>query len=208
MTYKTAQEEFWASEFGTNYIQRNDNRRLLELKTNLFSRCIKNAPGIKSAIELGCNIGLNLVALKRINAEFELCGYEINSTAAERAKEMNVANVVAASVTEPISLSRSYDLAFTCGVLIHINPDRLRVVYENLFNLSNKYILVCEYYNPSPVSINYRGHNDKLFKRDFAGELIDTYNLELLDYGFVYHRDNYFPQDDISWFLLHKKSSL
>jgi hypothetical protein len=44
-----------------------------------------------------------------------------------------------------------------------------------------------------------------LFKRDFAGEMLERYpDLELIDYGFVYKRDNNFPQDDITWFLLKK----
>jgi spore coat polysaccharide biosynthesis protein SpsF len=65
--------------------------------------------------------------------------------------------------------------------------------------------LICEYYNPSPVTINYRGHKDRLFKRDFAGEFMDVYkDVELIDYGFSYRRDQKFPQDDITWFLLKK----
>jgi spore coat polysaccharide biosynthesis protein SpsF len=73
--------------------------------------------------------------------------------------------------------------------------------------MSSRYILVCEYYNPTPVSIDYRGHSDRLFKRDFAGEILDLYtDLTLRDYGFVYHRDTNFPLDDITWFLLEKKS--
>jgi pseudaminic acid biosynthesis-associated methylase len=99
------------------------------------------------------------------------------------------------------------NLAFTKGVLIHINPEELEKVYENLYNLSNRYILVCEYYNPSPVVVPYRGNENRLFKRDFAGELIDKFNLRLIDYGFIYHRDNYFPQDDLTWFLLEKPSN-
>jgi len=91
-------------------------------------------------------------------------------------------------------------------VLIHINPDMLDIVYEKLYNSSNRYILIAEYYNPTPVSISYRGHSDRLFKRDFAGEMLDKYDdLELLDYGFLYHRDKYFFQDDVSWFLLEKR---
>jgi spore coat polysaccharide biosynthesis protein SpsF len=27
----------------------------------------------------------------------------------------------------------------------------------------------------------------------------------LVDYGFAYHRDPNFPQDDITWFLLEKR---
>ena len=29
-------------------------------------------------------------------------------------------------------------------------------------------------------------------------------SLKLLDYGFVYHKDLSFPQDDLTWFLLKK----
>jgi len=63
---------------------------------------------------------------------------------------------------------------------------------------------VCEYYNPSPVSVPYRGHQDRLFKRDFAGDLIEGYGLKLVDYGFIYKRDTWAPQDDVTWFLLEK----
>ena len=74
-----------------------------------------------------------------------------------------------------------------------------------LYRASNRYILVSEYYNPSPVDIPYRGHTDRLFKRDFAGELLDKFSdLKLVDYGFSYHRDQYFPQDGATWFLLEK----
>ena len=66
---------------------------------------------------------------------------------------------------------------------------------------------MCEYYNPSPVTINYRGHSDRLFKRDFEGEILDKFpDLNLIDYGFSYKRDVVFPQDDITWFLLQKNN--
>jgi spore coat polysaccharide biosynthesis protein SpsF len=64
--------------------------------------------------------------------------------------------------------------------------------------------MICEYYNPSPLSIEYRGHKDRLFKRDFAGELISKYNLKLINYGFNYYRDKYLTNDDTTWFLMEK----
>ena len=71
--------------------------------------------------------------------------------------------------------------------------------------MSKRYICIVEYYNPTPVSVSYRGHDDRLFKRDFAGEMMDKYNdLRLVNYGFVYHRDLNFPLDDLTWFLLEK----
>jgi len=54
------------------------------------------------------------------------------------------------------------------------------------------------------MTVPYRGNAERLFKRDFAGELIDRYGLQLVSYGFAYHRDPYHPQDDITWFLLEK----
>ena len=40
---------------------------------------------------------------------------------------------------------------------------------------------------------------------NFAGEMLDRFrDLRLVDYGFVYHRDVNFPQDDITWFLMEK----
>jgi len=97
-------------------------------------------------------------------------------------------------------------LSLIKGVLIHINPNMLQKVYEQLYNSSEKFILIAEYYNPTPVTLNYRGHEDRLFKRDFAGEFLDKYqDTELIDYGFSYRRDPAFPQDDITWFLIKKK---
>ena len=35
---------------------------------------------------------------------------------------------------------------------------------------------------------------------------MDAYpELRLVNYGFAYHRDESFPQDDITWFLLEKR---
>ena len=98
-----------------------------------------------------------------------------------------------------------FDFVFTKGVLIHINPIDLVKTYAKIYSASSKYIMIAEYYNPSPVELTYRGETGKLFKRDFAGEMLSLYDdLELIDYGFAYHRDKY-PQDDINWFLLRKK---
>jgi spore coat polysaccharide biosynthesis protein SpsF len=92
------------------------------------------------------------------------------------------------------------------GVLIHLNPEVLPQVYDKLFAACSKYLLVAEYYNPVPVAIPYRGHSDRLFKRDFVGEMMERHpQLQLIDYGFAYRRDPNFPQDDITWFLMEKK---
>jgi pseudaminic acid biosynthesis-associated methylase len=149
-------------------------------------------------------VGLNLIALNRINKTFDMQGYEINELAAKAASDQKIASIVNTTITEPLASEIKFDLTFTKLVLIHINPEKLEAVYDNLYALSNRYIMICEYYNPYPVSVEYRGHQNRLFKRDFAGDLISKYNLRLLDYGFNYHRDPYFTNDDATWFLMEK----
>ena len=201
--YKTKQEEFWAGDFGTTYIERNNSEQLLYSKVAMWANILKSANSVSSVRELGCNIGLNLVALNRLHPNLSLFGYEINDEAVRQAIEFNVAKITKGSILDKIE-EEAVDLTFTDGVLIHINPNHLHNVYENLVYGSNRYVLVAEYYNPSPIKVNYRGHSDRLFKRDFAGELIENYGLKLIDYGFIYKRDNWAPQDDINWFLLEK----
>lgn len=206
MNYHTEQEKFWATDFGNDYPSRNEGEKMISSNSALFSKIFKNCPSIQSASELGCNIGLNLIAINRINKQLKLRGYEINEKAALAAREQNIAEIINTTVVESLDSSQKFDLTFTKGVLIHINPDMLPKVYQNLYDLSNRYIMVCEYYNPVPVSIDYRGNKDRLFKRDFAGELIQQFNLKLIDYGFNYQHDLYLTNDDSTWFLMEKST--
>jgi len=64
---------------------------------------------------------------------------------------------------------------------------------------------VAEYYSPTPVIVEYRGYSERLFKRDFAGEILDRFpDLKLVDYGSVYHRDTSFPIGEVTWFQMEK----
>lgn len=203
--FKTQQEEFWAGEFGTQYINRNDSQELLASNLSFFSKALKQAGQISSCIEFGANVGMNLKALRLLYPKINLKGIEINPIAAkELATLIDISNVFEGSIFD-FKETDKVELSLIKGVLIHINPEKLNIVYEKLYEASTKYILICEYYNPSPVTISYRGHTDRLFKRDFAGELLEKYpDLKLVDYGFSYKRDIAFPQDDITWFLLTK----
>lgn len=205
MNFKTEQEKFWAGEFGKQYIQRNQSERLLASNINLFSKALIHTSGIKSILEFGANIGMNLKTLNLLLPESEKYAVEINHSASEYLKnvipEENISNT---SILD-FSTSRKYELTLIKGVLIHIDPNELGTVYKKLVDATNKYLLIVEYYNPSPVAIDYRGHKDKLFKRDFAGEVMEQHpEMKLIDYGFVYHKDPNFPQDDVTWFLLQK----
>lgn len=204
-SYKTEQEHFWQGKFGDSYIQRNIEDMIIASDTALFAKALSRVGQLSSVIELGANIGLNLRAIRNLFPSVELRGVEINSQAAIVLKDLiGAANVHEGSILD-FKVDKEADLALVKGVLIHINPEVLDVVYQKLYQATSKYILLCEYYNPTPVAVDYRGHQDRLFKRDFAGEMLDKYpSLKLLDYGFVYRHDPTFPLDDITWFLLSK----
>lgn len=206
MAYKTEQEAFWAGGFGAEYIGRNMGSEMLAANLALFSKALASANGLSSCIEFGANIGMNLKALQLLYPKQEQHAIEINlQAAAELGKVIPPANIHQASILD-FAPERTWDMALIKGVLIHINPDWLPQVYDALHRAAGRYLLVCEYYNPSPVQISYRGHHDRLFKRDFCGEILDRHtDLKLIDYGFAYHRDPNFPQDDITWFLMEKR---
>lgn len=202
--WKTEQEAFWGGTFGNDYVDRNRGEALAAGRTHLLSNALRRAGPIASAVEFGPNIGLNLVALRRLMPAIELAAIEINAKAVESLRQLEGVDVHHGSILES-HVTRSHDLAFCSGVLIHINPDALPAVYDNLHAASRRLVLLAEYYNPAPVAISYRGHAERLFKRDFAGEMLDRFpDLRLLDYGFQYHRDPNFPADDLTWFLLEK----
>jgi len=206
MTFKTEQEAFWAGDFGTAYIQRNQGDKLLASNLDFFAKALRASRDIRSCIEFGANIGMNLKALKLLHPMQDQYGIEINADAAsELALVIPQKNVYHSSILD-FNPQQTWDLTLIKGVLIHINPDELPQVYDKLVAACGKYLLVAEYYNPSPVAIPYRGHIDRLFKRDFAGEIMNRHpQMELIDYGFSYRRDPSFPQDDITWFLMGKR---
>lgn len=200
------QERLWAGQFGEAYIDRNRGIDLISSNTELFRKVLAATEGVASVLELGCNIGNNLQALRQLLPDAELHAVEINARAAAEVESWGGATVEVGSILD-FEPARTWDLTFTKGVLIHISPDRVGDAYAALVRSSRRYVMVCEYFNPVPVEVPYRGHDGALFKRDFAGELLDSFpGLRLVDYGFTYHRDPKSPLDDSTWFLLEKSA--
>jgi len=203
----TPQEQFWAGEFGTEYIGRNQGDQMLASNVAFWTKILQRAAQpISTCIELGANIGMNYRALRLLYPGLHYRGIEINPEAArELAGHIGEENVFQGSIFD-WQPDEPAELSFVIGVLIHINPELLPEAYDRLYRGSTRFVVVAEYYNPEPVAIPYRGHEERLFKRDFAGEMLDLYpDLRLVDYGFAYRRDPAFPRDDVTWFLMEKR---
>ncbi|MDD5170163.1 MAG: hypothetical protein PHN75_15205 [Syntrophales bacterium] len=204
--YQTEQELFWAGQFGTEYMMRNKGEDLFASKIAFFCRALRYAHKPRNCIEFGANTGMNLKALKLLYPEQEQYAIEINNDAVAILRSfLPPDNVIHASILD-YNPAQQYDLVLTAGVLIHINPDFLPQVYDALYHSTHRYLLLSEYYNPTPVQVTYRGNKERLFKRDFCGEILDQYSdLSLVDYGFIYHRDPNHPRNDANWFLLERR---
>jgi len=204
----TEQEKFWAGQFGEDYIARNeatpDN-----ISGNLFFFA-KILPKLErrpdSIIEFGSNIGVNLRAIRLLQPQAHLTAIEINKSAVTRLREDNVAHEVIHSSLLEFSPTRKYKLSFIKGVMIHISPSQLVDLCHKLAGSSSDYVLIAEYYNRRSEKVEYRGHENKLFRSDFGGLFLDTCaDFSLVDYGFSYYRDQFEQQDDLTWWLFQRK---
>lgn len=199
----------WRGEFGNAYVDRNtgDSERLRRL-TKCFAEILKTvesrAPG--SILEVGSNIGNNLVALNNLS-DASLFAVEPNQKARETLESRGV--VAADNIHDGVATSLpfddgSVDLVFTSGVLIHVPPADLETAYREMHRVSRKYVLSIEYFSPLPEAINYRGETDLLFKRDFGGYWLDLFDdLEPVANGFFWKRTT--GMDDLNWWLHAKR---
>ncbi len=206
--YNTDQEMFWQGQFGDEYVGRNTSEDYIQENIVFFKKVFSLIDTPSSVLEFGPNSGMNLRAINALEPEIKLTGVEINEYAAAKlSKSLPSADIHVNSFLE-FKSDQSWNFVFCKGVLIHIAPDRLGDAYDALYRHSNAHILVAEYYNITPLEVQYRGHAEKLFKRDFCGEMLDRYpDLKLIDYGFIYHRDpNFDFYDDVTWFLMEKTS--
>ena len=203
---KTAQEKFWSSDFGNSYTDRTHKvRKYFTTRVKMWSDILMHANDVRSIFEIGSNTGLNMDVINfLLNKKISTNGIEINKKATDLAKK-NKHKIKNVSVLD-FKPKKKYDMSISCGVMIHINPNYLNKAYDVLYKTSKKYILISEYFNTQPVTINYRGHTDRLFKRDFAKEIQKKYNLKLIDYKFMWSNDNIYPCDDTTWFLFKKRS--
>jgi spore coat polysaccharide biosynthesis protein SpsF len=202
---ETEQETFWRTEFGTAYADRNVE--LAKAREPFFAKILALTGTLSAACELGANIGENLKCIHRLSPTTELHATEINPAAYLRLSQLGFVQASNHAIQD-FQPEATFDLVFTCGVLIHLAPDDLPATYQKMMGSSHRFILVNEYFNPVPTQIPYRGHENKLYKRDFAGELLDASQggLEVVDYGFLWRRLE--PGwDDTTWTLLVKKDT-
>ena len=198
-------EDFWAGDFGTQYIERNrfDWQKRVPFWTSIVAR-IEARYETPSIMEFGCNIGSNLMALRTVRPTLTLRGVDVNMAAVDQAHNLGFDvygnEVTLGSIKTYHNSSEAFDLCFTAGVLIHISPEDIADAMTRIKDYSRRYILAIEYFAEQEEEVEYRGHAGKLWKRNY-GKLYEDLGLKLVEKGFVGKEDGF---DDCVWWLLER----
>src|SRR3989304_3486417 len=168
--------EFWRGSFGNEYHKRNrvDWRSRIPFWTDVVDRT-----GARSVHEAGCACGWNLSAIRRAYPDIKLSGHDINNEAVDQAFRAGL-NVQSGVQSKFQLFYAQVELIFTAGVLIHISPDDIQEMMQNIIETSCDYVLAVEYESDHEEEILYRGHEGKLWKRDY-GKLYQDLGLTLVD---------------------------
>ena len=209
----TDQMQQWSSEFGKEYTEQNPHTfetmdelykkqfGLTRTELNLtfldtFDRSIR-------ILEVGSNVGAQLQGLQKIGFK-HLYGIEIQTYAIELSRQntKNI-NIIKGSAFDIPFKDSYFNLVFTCGLLIHINPNDLNTAMREVYRCTSEYIWGFEYYSNKYSEIPYRGQNNLLWKADFAKLYQDEFRgLELVKEKRIKYLDN----DNVdSMFLIRKK---
>ena len=202
----TPQEDFWKSQITESYAQDNsvfDEQLGLLAWERILSKIDKF--DISSYLDCGSNIGRNITFLKKVLPTASANIVELAKGPLDKClKDFQIDESFLGSIKDS-RFDRKFDLVFTNGVLIHINPDDLLKSMSRMYEMSSRYILMGEYFNRTPVMINYRGENDRLFKRDFGKLFVENFDCNVLDYGFLWgHEFDTAGFDDITYWLFEK----
>lgn len=207
---ETAQLAFWRGGFGDSYTERNAvTPEHLAARTTMWARILR--PTMRrppaSILEVGANVGLNLRALRRLTSA-SLYALEPNAKARRRLIADNVIpedRVLDGGASAIALPDAAVDLAFTCGVLMHIHPDDLPATTAEIHRVASRYVACIEYFADKPEEIPYRGHRDVLFKRDFGAYWMDRFDdLQVIDYGFFWRPVT--GIDNNTWWLFEKRA--
>lgn len=202
------QEIFWKNKVNLNYMYQNSefDYSKAEEGWNIITRLV-DMRNLISVLELGCNIGRNLGVLRKLFPKISLNAVELNAQALDVADaNYKLDSKFAGSILE-FQTDEFFDLVFTSGVLIHIHPDNLLITMKKMFDFSRRYIIMVEYFNRTPVTIDYRGEKNKLFKCDFGKLFIENFPVKLIDVGFLWgHIYDNAGFDDVTFWVFEKNA--
>ena len=198
----TKQLKKWKNSFGKEYTDRNsfsvaqlDNlykKRYGLTRTKLNIDFIGKLNKKIKILEVGSNVGNQLLMLQKMGFK-NLFGLEPLEYAVELSKKRLIGiNIIRGSAFDIPFKDIYFDLVFSSGVLIHINPKDIRKAMKEIYRCTNKYIWGFEYFSEKYQEVNYRGEKNLLWKADFPRLYIQNFSdLKLIKVKYIkYLQDN------------------
>jgi pseudaminic acid biosynthesis-associated methylase len=187
----TPQLRAWCGEFGHEYTLRSCltpeqvdalwEKNYGTTRTQLNQHFLGNIPADARILEVGCNIGNQLLLLQRLGYS-NLYGVDVQDYALEmaRSRTKNVNLTQASTFALPYE-DKYFDMVFTSGVLIHVSPRDLPTALNEIHRCAKSYIWGSEYYASTVTEINYRGRGQLLWKMNYGREYLARFeDLELV----------------------------
>jgi pseudaminic acid biosynthesis-associated methylase len=155
-------------------------------------------------LEVGSNIGNQLLCLQKLGFE-NLCGIELQSLAVELSKSRTKGiDIIRGSAFDLPFRDLYFDMVFTSGLLIHISPEAIHGVLDEIFRCTRQYIWGLEYYSATYTEVMYRGHSGLLWKTDFPKLFLSRFpDLRLLRSKYL----EYLNDDNIDVMYLLEKTN-
>jgi pseudaminic acid biosynthesis-associated methylase len=145
------------------------------IRTELNRRFLDNLDRSMRILEVGSNVGNQLVCLQRMGFG-ALYGIELQSYAVEISKSKSKdINIIQGEASDIPFKDNFFDMVFTSGLLIHIAPSNLSDVLREIHRCTKKYIFGFEYYSDEIREILYRGNRDLLWKADFVEKYLELF---------------------------------
>ena len=139
----TPQEDFWKNTITESYARDNsffDERLGIDAWEEILSKV--NKADILSYLDCGSNIGRNIAFLEKVLPTASANIIELAQGPYDKCtKNFNIKE----SFLGPIKTAEfnvKFDLVFTIGVLIHLNPDDLLKSMNRMYEMSSRYILI------------------------------------------------------------------
>lgn len=187
-------EDIWQGEFGKEYTDRNRvdfdelyARNYGISRTELNTEFLGNL-SVDRILEVGCNTGGQLDLLR--DMEYGgLYGMDVQAYVVERS--LPYLNIIQGQATDIPFKDNWFDLVFTSGLLIHIPPLKLIGAMQEIYRCSKRYIWGFEYFSEEYTEIEYRGHDNLLWKGDFVKIYLDLFpDLKLVKERKLQYLDN------------------
>jgi hypothetical protein len=135
--------KYWDEEFSQAWTKRNINNINVNARELIFKE-ILDGLNIHNILEIGCNIGYNMIALMKL--KYKVWGidnlqYNIDNTLPEIKGKISLGDC-----RHLPNMIGSYDLVMLCGLLNCLSYDDVDMTIQEAYIHASKYVLIIDHY--------------------------------------------------------------